>query len=114
MQSIRDAIIGYAAAKRDELITAANNGDDDDLPPEERPNRASVAPGCRIKFGDELDWYGVTVLYVCPGRGANYLYGLTVDGATIPLGSYDVAGVTDRIPADPEEDPLPIFEPQGP
>jgi hypothetical protein len=109
MQTIRDQLLSYATAKRDEIVTNANNGADDDLPEAERPNRTEVVPGCILKFSDELDIYGQTVLYLCPGRGLGWLYALTVDGATIPLGSYDVTSVTDRLPADPEEEPMPII-----
>ncbi len=110
MQSIREQLLSYATQKRDELITGANNGDDDDLAADERPNRATVAPGCLLKPFDEVEIYGMSALYLCPGRGAGWLYALTIDGGTIPLGSYDAQSVTDRIPVDPNETPMPIFE----
>ena len=110
MQSVREQLQGYAETKRAELITGANNGDDDDLPPEERPNRATVATGCRLKPYDEVEIYGIPMIYLCPGRGAMSIYAICIDGATIPLGAYDVGAVTDRIPYDPMEEPLPIFE----
>lgn len=110
MQSIRDQLLSYATQQRDLIIAGANNGDDDDIPAEERPNRELVAPGCRIKPFDEVEIYGLSMLYLCPGRGANMLIALSIDGAIIQQGSYDVSAVTDRIPYDPEEEPLPIFE----
>jgi hypothetical protein len=115
MQSIRDQLMTIATAKRDEIINGANNGADDDLPLEERPNRAEVSPGCLLKPFDELEIYGTPVLYLCPGRGIGWLHGLTIEGSTIPLGQYEATAVTDRIPADPEETPMPIFaEPAEP
>lgn len=114
MQSIRDQLLVYATAKRDEIIDGANNGQDDDLPPEERPNRAEVSPGCLLKFGDELEIYGSTVLYLCPGRGIGWLHAISLEGATIPLGQYEATTVTDRIPMDPAEPPMPIFAEPAP
>lgn len=110
MQSVRDQLLSYGQQLRDQLITGANNGDNDDVQPEARPNRATIAPGCRLKPFDEVEIYGIPMLYLCPGIGETAIYALSIDGATIPLGAYDVSAVTDRIPADPEEEPLPIFE----
>ena len=114
MQSIRDQLLGYAATKRDELV---NNADttDDDLPPEDRPNRPTgVATGCLLKFGDEVEVYGTTYLVLCPGRGYGWFYAITIDGATVPLSCMPATDVTDRIPADPNETPMPIFEEPSP
>lgn len=112
MQSIREQLLSYAETKRDELMERANTGGDDDLPPEDRPNRAEVCTGCLLKFSDEVEVYGGTVLYLCPGRGYGWFYGISVDGATVPLGCYPAADVTDRIPADPNETPMPILPEQ--
>ncbi len=110
MQSIRDQLIGYAATKRDELIDGANNGQDSDLPPEDRPNRSEIQAGCLLKFGDEVEVYGTTYLVLCPGRGYGWFYCLSIDGATVPLSCLPTKDVAGRIPADPNETPMPIFE----
>lgn len=109
MQSIRDQLIGFATAKRTELITGANNGDDDDMPVDERPNRAEVSPGCLLKPFDEVEVWGTAILYLCPGRGLGWFYGLTIDSGIIPLGQYEAQYVSDRLPVDPLETPMPIF-----
>lgn len=108
MQSIRDQLLSYATTKRDELVDFADTTDAD-LPPEDRPNRSEVSTGCLLKFGDEVEIYGVTILYLCPGRGYGWIYGISIDGATVPLGCYPATDITDRIPADPNETPMPIF-----
>ncbi len=110
MQSIRDLVLAFAENERTTYINGANNGADDDLQPEERPNRAELMPNCLIKFSDELEIYGATVMYICPGRGATTMYGLTFDGTMFTVGGFEVTAVTDRIPADPNETAMPIFE----
>lgn len=109
MQSIRDVLGSYAEAKRDEIITNCQNGADDDLPLSERPTRSEVSPGCLLKFGDEVEVWGTTIIYLCPGRGVGWFYGIYIDGATVPLGQWEPGNVSDRIPADPNETPMPIF-----
>lgn len=109
MQSIRESLMGVALSKRDELVERANTGADDDLAPEERPNRVEASPGCALKFGDEVEAYGGTYLYLCPGRGLGWCYVLSIEGTTIPLGQIEAVAVTDRIPMDPGEEPMPIF-----
>lgn len=115
MQSIREALMTVATAKRDEIITNANNGEDDDLPLEDRPNRTEVSPGCLLEFGDEVEAYSTTYLYLCPGRGIGWCYVLSIEGSTIPLGQIEATAVSDRIPMNPEATPMPIFaEPESP
>lgn len=112
MQSMRDQLMAYAVAKRDELLTGADNGADDDLAPEERPNRAELGPvpGCLIKPFDELEVYNsVPLLYLCPGRGIGQMYVLQLEGNVISLTQFLTTDVTDRLPADPLETPMPIF-----
>ncbi len=110
MQSILDQFRAYAAAQRDEYIRNAQNGADDDLPPEERPTREFVAPGCKLKHGDEVEVSGyMTALVTCPGRGVGWFYGVTFDTGMVICGSWEAQNVTDRIPADSNETPMPIF-----
>lgn len=114
MQSILDQLQNVAAAKRDEIITAANNGADDDLPIEDRPNRSEVSPGCVLKHGDQIEVFGDTHLYLCPGRGQGFCYTFTLMEGVLSIGQAEAQYVTDRIPADPLETPMPILPPAAP
>lgn len=110
MDSIRDTLYAYAGAKRDEILeNCANEITDTDLDPADKPTRAEVSPGCLLKFADEVEIEGQTILYLCPGRGVGWFYGLTIEAGTIPLGSYEASRVSDRLPADANETPMPIF-----
>lgn len=111
MQSIRDQLLSYAVTVRNDILTKCENGETDtDLEPEHKPTRAEVSPNCLIKPFDELEISGsMSVLYLCPGRTIGWMHVLRIDGNAIPVEQYDVASVTDRIPADPNEAPMPIF-----
>lgn len=83
-----------------------------DLPPEERPTRAEIAPGCRLKEGDDVFCNGQVYRVVCPARGIGWFTGWSLDPVTgSVIGPIDAYQVTDRAPADPAEPPLPIFDP---
>lgn len=113
MQSLGDVLNNIGAAKRDELLTNCANGADDALAPEERPSRAEIgpAPGCLLKFGDQVEVDGMVGLYLCPGRGVGYFYAYVIDDVSgrLQLMQFLTGSVTDRIPADPQETPMPIF-----
>ena len=113
MERLEATVAVVAAQRRDELLARASNGGDDDLPLEDRPNRAEVAPGCLLKFGDDVSAYGQTYRYLCPGRGIGWAYGLTLEVSGFTLGSFEATAVEDRAPADPNETPMPIFQ-EGP
>lgn len=111
MQSLTEVLGTLAANKRTELLTACANGADDDLPEEERPSRALVAPLCRLKHGDDVAVADYTARVICPGRGLGWFYAFYFDeSANLMLGQFEAQYVTDRLPADSGETPLPIFE----
>ena len=112
MQSLADSLTTVAAAKRDELLLGCANGNDDDLAVEDRPDRAEVSAGCLLKFGDDVELFGAQVVrYILPGRGVGWFYAMFIDDVVfqLTLGQFEAANVTDRIPADPQETPMPIF-----
>ena len=110
MQSIKDLLMGVAVIKRNEVLAeCTGDGSYANLAPEDRPDRELVAPGCLLKPFDEVEIYGSPHIYLCPGGGVGWMHTITIDGATIPLGQYEASTVTDRIPADPLETPMPIF-----
>lgn len=88
----------------------ADAGDDDYLPEKDRRNRAHVlGPNCRVQAGDDVLNNGNPVRVIGAAREEGWFLGLqqTPWGfADVPMeGQY----ITDRAPADPNEEPLPIF-----
>ncbi len=105
MEPFSAAIDAIEAARRAELI-AADTGTDPAL----RCDRAEISPGCLIKNGDDVEIGSfVTVRVVCPAEAIGWFNTLVVEGSAIVPGQHEVSQVTDRIPADPNETPMPIF-----
>lgn len=102
MDSLLSAI---ASAKRTELITA-----DTETDPTLRRDRAEISPGCRIKPGDDVQVSGIVGRVVCAAHTEGWFYDIYIDEMLITLGQHEAVQVEDRAPADPEEEPLPIFE----
>jgi hypothetical protein len=88
----------------------ADRGDDDYLPEADRRNREHVlGPNCSVKRDDDVLIGTIVYRVIGPARQEGRLYLL----AEAPYGwaDFDFAGadITDRAPADPNEEPLPIF-----
>lgn len=109
LEGIEDALSTWVAAKAVEL-----EGDAPELPPEDRPDRALVAPGCRLKHNDHVVVNGQCVRVIRPGRLSGWFYAAILMDGAFAYGQWEAQYVTDRAPADPEEDPLPIFEEPSP
>ncbi len=105
MQGLDSQIAVYCAQRRDELV-AADTGTDPAL----RCDRMQIAPGCRLKHGDDVELNGTVVRVVCAAEALDWFNGLTIEGPNFVMGQYQASLVTDRIPADPLETALPIFE----
>lgn len=115
VKSMNELIKEYAASKRTQILTNSANGVDDDLPEDQRPTRDEVSPGCLLDPLDEIELYsGITAIYLCPGRGVGWLYAITLDSGVLPVEQYEVQYVTDRIPVNEGEEPMPIFPPEAP
>lgn len=112
MERMEGMIAQIAAAKRDELI-ASDTGTDPAL----RRDRAEVSPGCRLKHGDDVMVSGMQSRVICPSEVEGWFYDLSIEGMIFVVGQHEAQYVTDRAPADPEEEPMPIFpepEPEPP
>lgn len=89
----------------------ADAGEDNEFDPKHRRNREHVlGPLCRVKEGDDVMHNGAVIRVICPARDEAWFYGLQ----EAPWGPQDVPYeskyITDRAPADPNEEPLPVFE----
>lgn len=115
LESTEEAFI---VAERAANKQSADEGTDDDLEPKDRRNRTSgvCGPNCRIKEGDDIRMYEQVDVFRVIGaaRGEEWLNVL----AMTPWGNYvmpiDGRDVEDRAPADPEEEPLPIWTDAAP
>lgn len=90
----------------------ADRGDDDYLDAEHRRNRAQVlGPRCRVQLDDDVLIEGKVRRVIGPARGEGSFYALVqnAEGRCIDV-PFDGQLITDRAPADPLEEPLPIFE----
>lgn len=102
MDALLDTI---ATAKRAEFIAANPN-----TTPENSCERAEISPGCRVKNGDDVLVNGIVGRVICPYELNGWFYALIIDGMQIVPTPFEAQYITDRAPADPEEEPLPIFE----
>jgi hypothetical protein len=109
MQRLDVALQDACASMREALLANCAAGGDDDLPPEDRPDRAEVAPGCLLKTYDDITADGIPCRYILPGRGIGWAYVVWLDQGRSNLGQIEAVNVTDRAPLDPLETPMPIF-----
>lgn len=89
---------------------AAATTEDTDLDPADRRDRAEVlGAGCRVQRDDDVLYSEFPLRVIGPARGQGWFFALLEvpwGFTTTPLeGQY----ITDRAPADPEDEPLPIF-----
>lgn len=108
----------YTETLRQQYVGGADGGADDDLPPEDRPNRVDRSDLGALKDDDDVEVSsGTHVRVVCPGRGRGWFYCWWYEAMfrTWMVGQMEAVNVTDRAPADPDEEPMPIFpEPEPP
>ena len=97
-------------------VDAALAGLDNDLPEEQRRSRPEVLPGSFVKRDDDILLFDCIPLHVVgPGRGldgvlAYYPPWFGDDCVQFAIGPNDI---TDRAPADGEEDPMPAWPEEG-
>lgn len=106
MERLESIMSAAVAQRRADLIAADTSTD-----PATQIARAEVAPGCRLKPDDDVLVNGEIKRVVCPADYPGWFTSLTLDQNGYVWGTDDSTQVTDRAPADPEEDPLPIYEP---
>jgi len=111
LAGLEEIVSSWVASKRTEILTNCANGADNDLAAEDRPDRELIAPRCRLKSNDHVLCNYELLRVVCPGRGVGWFYALRIDAGMFELGQHEAQYVEDRAPADPQEEPLPIFEP---
>lgn len=104
MERMDGLLSTIAAYHRDQLIAS-----DTETDPALRHDRAEISPGCRVKHGDDVLVSGTVARVVCPAHTDGWFYCIYIDGMLITLGQFEALQITDRAPADPEEEPLPIF-----
>lgn len=101
----------FVAERRAYHHNEAESGADDQLDAKDRRNRPDVlGPSSRVKRDDDVLVGGYErVRVIGPAREESWFYALQ----ETPWGNYDVPydgkNITDRAPADPEEEPQPIF-----
>jgi hypothetical protein len=78
------------------------------------PNKSDPCPGTRLELNDDVLWLGFINARVLWGHdeAASFCgYAPDIFGEDV-YAVLDVGYVSDRAPADPEAEPLPIFDPQ--
>jgi hypothetical protein len=100
-----DSVLSAAVATRRADLIAADTATD----PAVRIDRAEIGPGCRIKVDDDVMVNGEIKRVVCPADYPGWFTSLALDQNGYVWGTDDSTQVTDRAPADPEEEALPIF-----
>jgi hypothetical protein len=110
-QSLSTQTEAWIETQRAEQHAAAENGEDDEFDPKDRRNREHVlGPLCRVKRGDDvLHNESEIVRIVGPARGEGWFLALSETPWGNYLVPYDGSYLTDRAPADPEEEPQPIY-----
>lgn len=103
-------ILDLVAEKRAHHRASADAGEDDQMPEKDRRNRQHVlGPRGRVKEDDHVLIHGEPTPVICPAPSEEWFYGLMFT----PWGIFDTPfngrSITDRAPADPTEEPLPIF-----
>lgn len=109
-QQLDQDLVTFCEQKAAQHKQEADDGADDYLPEKDRRNRPNVlGPLCRVKGGDDVLHNGLPVRVIGPAREEGWFYGLEVarfGPIDVPMeGQY----ITDRAPADPTEEPLPVF-----
>lgn len=104
MERLDSVLSAAVATRRAQLIAADTNTD-----PTIRIDRAEIGPGCRIKVDDDVLVNGEIKRVVAPADYPGWFTSLSLDQNGFVWGTDDSAQVTDRAPADPEEEPLPIY-----
>jgi hypothetical protein len=116
-QQLDQTALDFIAERRSYHRAEADNGADDTFPEEDRRNRAVIAPGCRVKDDDDVLYQNYPMRVIGPARGSGWFMiamqnpwaGNWMDVPMEVGNDSDRAFVTDRAPADPNEEPLPIF-----
>lgn len=109
-QDLSPEATAFIAEKRAYHEGEANSGADDMFPEKDRRNRTDVlGPLSRLKRDDDVYISNQVVRVIGPARDERWFYALS----ETPWGFYDVPfdgqHITDRAPADPNEEPMPIF-----
>jgi hypothetical protein len=109
MERLDSVLSAAVAARRAQLIA-----DDTNTDPAIRIDRAEIGPGCRIKVDDDVLVNGEIKRVVAPADYPGWFTSLTLDQNGFVWGTDDSTQVTDRAPADPNEEALPIFAEPAP
>jgi hypothetical protein len=113
-QELPQDAITFVAQQREYHRREADVGADDYLPEGDRRNRPDVlGPYSRVREDDDVLIAGEVRRVVCAARGAGNFYALLPRAGggwvdTLVSG----ADITDRAPADPNDQPLPVFLPK--
>lgn len=68
-----------------------------------------MSPLCRVKRDDDVEISGYPFRVIGPARAEGWLYLLQEAPWGLMDIPFDASGITDRAPADSEEEALPIF-----
>jgi hypothetical protein len=106
----QDFFSNVVAYERAKLMIVFANTEYPDYDPLDLPTRDDVCPGTYLKEGDDVACYSGALLcrVICaaPSRDSFYAWWMDPEvGATV--GVNQVQYVTDRAPADPEEEGMP-------
>lgn len=103
-----ETLIGNERARQKAINAAA---DDSQLDPLDSPKRTDVCPGTYLKENDDVACYSgsmvVRVLAAVQGRDNFAAWWIDSELGTPQVGTVQVEYVTDRAPADPNEEAMP-------
>lgn len=103
--------LDFIARQRAYHVREAEGGADDYLPEQDRRNREHVlGPLARVQRDDDVLLNGDVYRVIGPAREEGWLYVLVQSFRGLTDMPMEGRYITDRAPADPLDEPLPIFE----
>jgi hypothetical protein len=109
-------------AEQQRAFVIANISGEENFDPLDKTDREDIVPGTYLKLWDDVQVYGTTgpkVRIICAAGGRDNFFSYRFDSSNggHVLENWPKDSVTDRAPADPEEEPMPngsIFIPEDP